>query len=169
VSDSGYDEIYRWWGSGAREFLAFDRSDPLKMCIDTSGRAVADSIAALISHGVFDRFPNIRVISAENGSAWADHLVYMLGRAYGQLPKAFKRHPVEAMREHVYIAPYYEDDLKQLSELIGVERILFNSDYPHPEGLGKPLDFLHEIEGFNAADQEKIMSTNLKGLLEGKR
>src|SRR3546814_3611255 len=40
VSDSGYDEIYRWWGSGSREFLAFDRSDPLKMCIDTSGRAI---------------------------------------------------------------------------------------------------------------------------------
>jgi predicted TIM-barrel fold metal-dependent hydrolase len=169
VSDSGYDEIYRWWGSGSREFLAFDRSDPLKACIDTSGRAVADSLSALIAHGVFQRFPNIRVVSAENGSAWVAHLVYILGRAYGQMPKDFARHPVETLREHVFIAPYYEDDLLGLVELIGVDRILFSSDYPHPEGLGKPLDFLQDIEGFSDGDKRKIMSTNLKGLLEGAR
>src|SRR3546814_12074725 len=29
VSDSGYAEIYRWWGSGSREFLAFDLSDQI--------------------------------------------------------------------------------------------------------------------------------------------
>lgn len=169
VSDSGYDEIYRWWGSGSREFLAFDRSDPLKMCIDTSGRAISDTLAALVSHGVFDRFPDIRVISAENGSQWIYNLAHMFKRAYGQLPKSFKRHPLETMKEHVYVAPYYEDDLKALSALIGVDRVLFNSDYPHPEGLGKPLDFLNELEGFNDADKQKIMSTNLKNLLEGKR
>src|SRR3546814_4837210 len=73
------------------------------------------------------------------------------------LPKAFKRHPVEALREHVYVAPYYEDDLFRLRDLIGIDRILFNSDYPHPEGLGRPLDFLDEIKAFSAADQEKIM------------
>ena len=169
VSDSGYDEIYRWWGSGAREMLAFDRSDPLKMCIDTQGRAIADTLSALIAHGVFDRFPKIRVISAENGSSWVEHLVHMMGRAYGQLPKAFARHPVEALREHVYVAPYYEDDLPRLAELIGVDRIMFNSDYPHPEGLARPLDFLHELKGFSDGDIQKVMSSNLKGLLEGAR
>jgi predicted TIM-barrel fold metal-dependent hydrolase len=169
VSDSGYDEIYRWWGSGNREFLAFDRSDPLKMAIDTSGRAISDTLSCLITHGVFDRHPNIRVVSAENGSAWVYHLAHMLNRAYGQLPNAFKRQPMEALREHVYIAPYYEENVRELADLIGIDRVLFNSDYPHPEGLARPLDFLDELEGLSAADQEKIMSSNLKGLLEGAR
>jgi predicted TIM-barrel fold metal-dependent hydrolase len=169
VSDSGYDEIYRWWGSGTREFLAFDRSDPLKMCIDTSGRAIADTLSSLIAHGVFDRHPNIRVVSAENGSSWVAHLVHMLDRAFGQLPKAFKRQPVEALREHVFIAPYYEENLHALAETIGADRILFNSDYPHPEGLRRPLDFLSELAGFSGADKQKIISSNLKGLLEGAR
>jgi predicted TIM-barrel fold metal-dependent hydrolase len=169
VSDSGYDAIYRWWGSSSREFLAFDRSDPLKMCIDTSGRAISDMLSALISHGVFDRYPKIRVISAENGSAWMEHLVYMLKRVYGQLPKTFKRPPIETLREHVFVAPFYEDNLQRLSELIGIDRILFSSDYPHPEGLNMPLDFLHELNGFSDADKQKILSSNLKGLLEGAR
>jgi predicted TIM-barrel fold metal-dependent hydrolase len=169
VSDSGYDEIYRWWGSGTREYLPFERTDPLKMCIDTMGRAIADTIAALIAHGMFDRHRNVRIVSAENGSTWVQHLLHMLRRSYGQMPQAFARNPVETFREHVYVAPFYEENLYELAEAIGADRILFNSDYPHPEGLGTPLDFLKEIRNFPAADQQKILSSNLKGLLEGRR
>jgi predicted TIM-barrel fold metal-dependent hydrolase len=79
VLDSGYDEIYRWWGGSGREFLAFDRSDPLKMCIDTSGRTIADMLSTLISHGVFDRHPNIRVLRGKR---------FGLGRAYGLYAQA---------------------------------------------------------------------------------
>jgi predicted TIM-barrel fold metal-dependent hydrolase len=170
VSDSGYDEIYRWWtGGGSGEMLAFDRTDPLKMMIDSPGRAIHDTLSSLIGHGVFDRHPNIRIVSAENGSTWLPHLIHMMNRAYGQLPKGFKRHPVEALREHVYIAPFYEENLTLLKELIGIDRMLFNSDYPHPEGLRRPLDFLDEMHGFSDAEIQKVVSTNLKGLLEGAR
>lgn len=37
------------------------------------------------------------------------------------------------------------------------------------QGIGKPLDFLHEIEGFGEDDKRRIMSSDLKGLLEGRR
>ena len=49
------------------------------------------------------------------------------------------------------------------------ERILFGSDFPHPEGLAEPLDYLKEFEGFAAGDIERIFHGNLKGLLEGGR
>jgi predicted TIM-barrel fold metal-dependent hydrolase len=52
---------------------------------------------------------------------------------------------------------------------IGADRVLFGSDWPHPEGVVEPLDFLAELKGLGAADQQKIMSSNLKGLLEGAR
>jgi predicted TIM-barrel fold metal-dependent hydrolase len=47
--------------------------------------------------------------------------------------------------------------------------VLFGSDWPHPEGVVEPLDFLSELTTLSAADQKKIMSSNLKGLLEGVR
>ena len=50
-----------------------------------------------------------------------------------------------------------------------VERILFGSDFPHPEGLAEPLGYLKEFEDFSAADVEKIFHSNLKGLLDGTR
>ena len=123
----------------------------------------------LIAHGVMDRHPNIRWLSAENGSIWVPHLMQMFKRAYGQMPKDFARDPIETFREKVYIAPYYEEDLMELRKDVDVSRILFGSDWPHAEGLGKPLDFLAELERFSPEETQMVMSSNLKGLLEGKR
>lgn len=169
VSDSGYDEIYRWWGSGSKEMVAFDRTDPLKSCIDSQGRAIADMLSALISHGVMTRFPNIRWVSAENGTIWVPHFIKMLRRAYGQLPKHFSRDPVEQFQEAVFVAPYYEEDLNELKQHVDPSRILFGSDWPHAEGLAAPLDYINEVKDFSPSEQEMFMSSNLKGLLEGKR
>jgi predicted TIM-barrel fold metal-dependent hydrolase len=169
VSDSGYDDIYRRWAGSGNEFLAFDRSDPLKACIDSNGRAIGDMISALIAHGVMSRFPNIRWVSAENGSIWVPGLMEMLKRAYGQMPKDFARHPIETFQECVYVAPYYEEDLNKLKEYVPAERMLFGSDWPHPEGLALPLDYINEVKDFTPVEQQMFMSSNLKGLIEGKR
>ena len=67
------------------------------------------------------------------------------------------------------VVPFYEDSVRNLVDLIGIDCVMFGSDWPHPEGLADPLDFVEEASGLNMADLEKVMSTNLKGLLEGYR
>lgn len=165
-SDSGYDRITKWWTGGEGEQLAFDHS-PFKSVVDLIGRAISDSIAALICHGVFDRHPKVRVASVENGATWVEPLLHKLDRAYGQMPQAFKRNPRGIFHEHVYVAPFYEDNLQELRKHMPVERILFGSDYPHPEGVAEPLQYLEEFGCFNQDEVKKIFSTNLKELLEG--
>jgi predicted TIM-barrel fold metal-dependent hydrolase len=169
VSDSGYDKIYQWWTAGGKgEFRPFEK-DPFGEILDWMGRPIADSLAALVCHGVFDRFPNVRVASLENGASWLAPLLKRMESTYHKMPQAFKRNPVETFHEHVYVAPFYEDSVENVIELIGVERVLFGSDWPHPEGLGRPLDFLKDIATLNAAQTERIMSGNLKDLLAGVR
>ncbi len=163
ASDSGYDRFSQMWQGGS-EFLPF-KPDPFKACLGLAGRAISDSMAALVCHGVFDRFPGVRVASVENGSKWVKGLLATFEHVYGQMPKDFKEHPVETFRRHVSVAPFYEEPLGELAELIGTSQILFGSDYPHPEGLANPLDFLAELEPFSPADQQRIMSTNLQSLL----
>jgi predicted TIM-barrel fold metal-dependent hydrolase len=63
------------------------------------------------------------------------------------------------------MTPYLEEDLTALAELIGVERILFGSDWPHGEGVAQPLDFENELGGFDAADRQRIMRDNCLELL----
>ncbi len=165
ASDSGYDRFVRMW-EGGKEFLAFAPT-PLKQCLAVQDRAIADALAALVCHGVFDRFPGVRVASIENGSKWVRDLLARLEHAYGQMPKEFSRHPIETFRRHVSVAPFYEEPIDELAGLIGVSQVLFGSDYPHPEGLASPLDFVDELAKLRPADQERIMSSNLKALLSG--
>jgi predicted TIM-barrel fold metal-dependent hydrolase len=169
VSDSGYDKIYRWWTAGGKgEFRPFEK-DAFHEALDLMGRPIADSLAALICHGVFQRFPNVRVASLENGSAWLEPLLKRLDHAFHKMPTAFAEDPVAVFRRHVFVSPFYEDPVGKVVELVGAKRVLFGSDWPHPEGLVAPLDFLKDIAGLDAAETQRIMSTNLKGLLEGVR
>ncbi|MED5264889.1 MAG: amidohydrolase family protein, partial [Actinomycetota bacterium] len=124
-----------------------------------------DTIAALIGGGLFSRFPNIRVCTIENGSDWVSGLVKRLKRAYRQASYAFPKDPIEVFREHIWVAPYYEDDLLELRDLLGVDHILFGSDFPHAEGLAVPTEFVHDLQGFNEDEIQKIMQSNGKKLI----
>jgi predicted TIM-barrel fold metal-dependent hydrolase len=169
-SDSGYDRIGGWWsGAAGSEFLPFEKSGAFSSTLDMVGRAISDSISALICHGVFDRHPSVRVASIENGASWVAPLLHRLGRAYGQMPQAFSKDPRDTFERHVFVAPFYEDDVNELRARLPVERMLFGSDFPHPEGLAEPLQYLEEFTDYNDSEVEKVFCTNLKGLLEGKR
>ena len=161
AGDAAYDFLFAHWGLST-EFEAF-RYDPLKRLLCYSN--IADTVAALIAGGLFDRFPNIRVCTIENGSEWVSGLLRRLEKAYKQASYAFPEDPVEVFRRHIWVAPYYEDDLLELRDLIGVEQILFGSDFPHAEGLANPTDFVHDLAGFTEEDIKKIMQTNGKGLI----
>lgn len=167
ASDSGYDRYARAW-EGGQEFRPFE-PDPFKMVLGLAGRAISDSIAAFLCHGVFERHPNIRMASIENGSKWMWPLVEKLKHVYGQMPKDFREPPLETLKRHVFVAPFYEEPIAELSTMIGVSQVLFGSDFPHPEGLAQPLDFLAELDGMPAEDQRRIMSTNLHDLLQPAR
>jgi predicted TIM-barrel fold metal-dependent hydrolase len=117
----------------------------------------------------FERNPTLRVAAIENSSVWVPWLLSRFDRVYGQMPQTFKQHPRESFIEHVFVAPEYEDDIDRLAEYLPANRILFGSDYPHPEGLDEPLDYLKEFSNFSDADVKLIFHDNLKGLLEGVR
>jgi predicted TIM-barrel fold metal-dependent hydrolase len=169
ASDSGYGELHRWWTAGSRtEYLPFQR-DPFTEMLEPLTRPIVDTLSALVCHGVFERNPDLRVISVENSSVWVGELLRRFDRVYGQMPGAFRQHPRESFIEHVFVAPEYEDDMEVLARHLPADRILFGSDYPHPEGLAAPLDYLKEFGGYSAEAIRKIFHGNMKGLLEGAR
>ncbi len=84
------------------------------------------------------------------------------------MPEGFLGDPVEEIRNRIHISPFWEDDLGELSSIVGVERVLFGSDYPHPEGLAKParyIDVLNERTKLSEEDKAKIMGGNLARLV----
>ena len=168
-SDCGYDQIYRWWTAGSRtEYLPFQR-DAFSVMLDPLARPITDTLSALVCHGALERHPDLRVICVENNSEWVGPLLERFDRVYGQMPGSFGQHPRETFTRQVFVAPAYEDNMDALARHIPANRILFGSDYPHPEGLENPLDYLKEFSNFSQGDVRRIFSDNLKGLLEGQR
>ena len=161
AGDAAYDFMFAHWGLST-EFEAF-RYDPLKRLLNYSN--IADTVAALISGGLFSRFPNIRVCTIENGSDWVSGLIRRFSKAFKQAGYAFAEDPIKTFQNHIWVAPYYEDDLMELRELIGVEHILFGSDFPHAEGLATPMNFLEDLGGFSSMEIEQIMSRNGRELV----
>jgi predicted TIM-barrel fold metal-dependent hydrolase len=163
---SGVGHYGRFWRTGTAStggFSAFQHQVfPLVAFAD---RGISDTFAALICHGVLERFPTLKLASIENGAMWVPDLLRNLKDAYGKMPFAFQRHPVEQFTEQVWVAPYYEDDMDRLKDAIGVDRLLFGSDFPHTEGLPEPTLFVKDIPGFDEAEVRAVMRDNVLELL----
>jgi len=159
--DNGYNRFADAWGVGG-DFRSFSY-DTLRLCL--SPQPIWDTVAALICGGVFERFPGLRVATIESGSSWVAPLLARLEKAYGQMPGAFGSDPVQQLIEHVWVSPYYEDDLGGLKQQIGADHVLFGSDYPHAEGLAVPTDFVRDLVGFDETEVRRVMRENALGLL----
>ena len=79
-----------------------------------SGDALQDTFANHLHNGLFLRFPNLRMASIESGSAWVFHLFEKLTKSYGQIPHIYKEDPRETFKRHVWVSPFYEDELASL-------------------------------------------------------
>ncbi len=95
------------------------------------------SLAFITLGGVFERFPKLRVVSAENDAGWAGHLLERMdwaherkGIRWGQPLKSL---PSEQARSHVSYT-FMRDAASVLTrDLVGVGNLMWCSDYPHDD------------------------------------
>ena len=162
---SGASHYGKFWratppGHGGGGFEGFRHAAfPLVAFAD---RGISETLAAIICHGVLERFPTLRIASIENGAMWVPDLLRNLNDAHGKMPFAFAEHPVEQFRRNVWISPYYEDDMVRLRDAVGIDRLMFGSDFPHTEGLAEPVAFVRDIPEFDAAETRAVMRDNVR-------
>lgn len=156
--DTWYSRYAQDWGeTGQTE--AF-RQNPFRMLMSVN--PTQDFFANLLAHGTMQRWPNLRFAAVETGSDWVFHLHEKLKKSWGQTPHAYAEDPRDTFKRHVWVSPFYEDELGKLKDLLGVERILMGSDYPHAEGLADPSSYIKDLRNFAYSDDEalKVMRTN---------
>jgi len=129
-------------------------------------RNINDFLASMVFDKLFERFPNLRIASVENGAEFLGDLLRSLGRTRERLPTYFTDDPVDSFREHVWINPFWEDDIGEVIEHMGAERVILGSDWPHMEGLEQPRDILEDLVEIPAAVQERILYSNARSLNE---
>ncbi len=129
-------------------------------------RAAHDFLATLILEKLFERFENLRVASVENGSEFLAPLFRKLQTTARRLPGYFGEDPAVTFRQHVWINPFWEDDVDEIVDLMGDDRVIFGSDWPHVEGLPEPADWVTELQKLPPTSVMRIMGGNVSELNE---
>jgi predicted TIM-barrel fold metal-dependent hydrolase len=123
----------------------------------------------LILRGVFDRFPNLQVIVGH----WGEVVLFYLERIDGLAAVAKLARPIsDYMRSNVLVTPsgmFSQRYLRWAIEVVGIDRILFSTDYPFRfASQGGARHFL-ETADLTDAEREKIASGNWDRLCAGIR
>ena len=135
------------------------------MSILNEWRPIQDAVASWVIHGALFRFPKLKVGIVEAGSKWMFPLLDSMAEVYKKAPEAFPGNPIEEIKNRIYVSPFYEEGIDDLINLIGVDQVLYGSDWPHPEGLAEPTHYVTALEHLSVEDQAKIMGGNLGRLV----
>ena len=139
AGDSGYSSqrLRERTASRATFERRRDAEPSIKMLHDRAGDLRLPRVARR-STSCFERFPNLRIASVENGAEFLPDLFRSSRSMRRKIPGYFPEDPVEIFRAHVWINPFWEDDVYEIVELMGADRVIFGSDWPHIEGMPEP-------------------------------
>jgi predicted TIM-barrel fold metal-dependent hydrolase len=158
----------RWvdWDSNAKKRT---------ISIAINSHEVESTFATLILSGVLERFPRLKVVSAELNCGWLPFFLYRMDERFhargvrfqgSPFPTKLTLTPSEYFRRQLYAT--FIDDTFGISHRhdIGVENILWSSDFPHsatfwPHSREK---IAQDFQGVGAQDKQKILSDNAAGL-----
>ncbi len=168
ASDDGSQRfLNEWEGLRDGEFQPFaGGQSAFASIISADHRGIHDVVASIVGHGLASRFPRLKIVPVENGSAWVRPLIQVLERLYDRTPQIFMEDPIVALKRCVYVHPFHEEDPLGLVELVGADNVVFGSDYPHPEGMYNPVSFVDQLESLDSEDVRKIMGGNMSRLMK---
>jgi predicted TIM-barrel fold metal-dependent hydrolase len=126
-------------------------------------------VTNLILSGVFDRHPELQTVSVESGVGWIPFILEALDYEMSEnAPRelaAMGKLPSEYFRSNIYATFWFEKNqgrLPALIDAVGADRILFETDFPHPTCLyPHPLETVEEKMATLSSDaRAKILGEN---------
>ncbi len=101
-------------------------------------RGCQDIIGTFVFSGVFERYPDLKLVCVEADAGWAPHFMYRMDHAYKRHRYWMKgqelaRLPSEYFMENVYMT--FQDDWVafKVRHLCNVRRLMWANDFPHSD------------------------------------
>ena len=131
-------------------------------------------LTCMIYDGVLERFPKLKVGIIELGANWVpasimnlDMGVSLLGK-FDQGLKKLSHKPSEYFQRQIRVAPLHTEDSGWILTNVGKDILMFNTDYPHPEGGKDPFgDYERSLDAVDATPEEldRFYSKNFEDYL----
>jgi len=128
------------FGGAALPFAAWHETSPgpvFSFGLGGTGQLIP-ALTSVIADQLFERLPRLKVVSVEAGCGYAPYLMDRLDAKYQAFSEILplKRRPSEYIRENCYfVAEQGERTIGMALELVGEDRIMWGSDYPHVDSL----------------------------------
>ncbi len=90
---------------------------------------LVQTLSSMIYYNLFTRFPNLRVLSVENGAEWVPHFLTKLDKNRGMAKNGFwpcgqlPERPSNIFRQHIGVVPYPEDDIVAITAVAGPDTL----------------------------------------------
>jgi len=120
-------EMERWKGYTNQEAGAAGRS--------SSFITPAEYIPNALFSGILDRYPTLKFLTAESGLGWVNYVLEGCDHEWERRrlwTEGLKTKPSELFRRQMYVDFWYEGAGIELRHEIGINNIVWESDYPHP-------------------------------------
>jgi predicted TIM-barrel fold metal-dependent hydrolase len=138
----------------------------------TGADEVKRSLTVFIFSGVLERFPGLKLVSAENNIGWLPYVVQAWDRAYETSrymdSSPLKLKPSEYFHRQVY-ATYIDDPVGVADRhQIGLDNIMWSSDYPHTASTWPHSQDIvaRDFKDVPAEEKWKIVRENVTTLYE---
>jgi predicted TIM-barrel fold metal-dependent hydrolase len=128
---------------------------------------------ALVSGGVFDRFPSLRVVFLEAGCQWVPFILERIHHRFKNQGSTLKKFlpqtaPIQKLpvmdyvkRGNIYFSTEVEDEiLPHVLDLVGESQVIFGSDMPHGDRDRCAAAILQKRTDISEAAKASILEKN---------
>jgi predicted TIM-barrel fold metal-dependent hydrolase len=127
----------------------------------------AATLGNWIVSGRLDRHPKLKIGLIESGMGWVPFALEALEHQFDEMlpskSKILTRRPWDYFRDHFWCTYWFETvGPKLLLETIGVDKVLFETDFPHPTSLypGVQDHIMNTLGGYNQDVRKKVLESN---------
>jgi hypothetical protein len=127
------------------------------------------TLTSLIRNGVPVKFPDLKFVMLESGLGWVPYMMYRLNKEYSMRRSEaplLERSPESYVRDSFYFSsqPLGEPEdprhMRYVIEMVGVDSLLFASDYPHYDFDHPSALYAHLRSHFDEAERRQVMTEN---------
>jgi len=126
---------------------------------------IIPTLTTMVLDGLFDRVPDLKVVCVEAGCGWAAYLMDRLDEkhaVFGEYAPKLELKPGEYLRRNVwYVAEPEERTIGAMCDLVGEDRVLWGSDYPHIDStLEAPNRIRDSVSRLSPERRRRVLGAN---------
>jgi uncharacterized protein len=129
---------------------------------------VAPAAMTMVADALFDRFPRLKVLCVEAGCGWVPYIMDRMDQKNDLLGWTYplKQKPSDYFRRNLWVVAEPEErTIGAVMDLMGEERVLWGSDYPHVDSNLEAPDLIRKsIATLSASRQRKLLGENALGV-----